>query len=458
MTAAGAGEAGLCLPRAGDDQMDGQRDARTRRSSENGWMSWVSAANRVSLVSDGHGRRAGERRRTAVARYEPVLVSAALAGFAVVEALTSAPVRSTPATPSRAFLLLIVALVALLTTLPLGVLWTHPVAAAVAIAAANLLSLAGFRILTVPGLIALLAALYRLGRSGSQVLPGVLLLPFVILALVFATDPTHHLFGMQLRLLAILAASLGPAAAWAGATRRSRTQAVQQTAERQEIAGTLLEHTARGERARISRELHDVVAHHISMIAVQAETARLATPGMPAAGAQRLSAIGDTARAALTEMRRLLGVLREDTETVTAERKPQPGLQQLNELLDEARAAAGTGARLIVRGALTALDSGVELAAYRIVQEALTNARRHAPGAAVDVELHYTDDQLRLRIRDNGPGPRPGPATSGPEHSHGLLGMRERAAAVGGELRTGAAPGGGFLVEAWLPAQADSAA
>jgi signal transduction histidine kinase len=421
-------------------------------------MSWVSAANRVNLVSDGHGRRAGERRRLAADRYQPFLASAALAAFAVVETLTSATVRSTPATPSRAFLLLIVALVALLTTLPLGVLWTHPAAAAVAVTAANLLSFAGFRILTVPGLIALLAALYRLGHSGSQVLPGVLLVPFVILALSFATTPTPPVSGIQLRVLAILAASLGPAAAWAGAARRSRTQTVQQTAERQEIAGTLIEHTARGERARISRELHDVVAHHISMIAVQAETARLATPGMPAAGAQRLSAIGDTARSALTEMRRLLGVLREDTETVAADRKPQPGLQQLNELLDEARAAAGTGARLIVRGALTTLDPGVELAAYRIVQEALTNARRHAPGAAVDVELHYTDDRLRLRIRDNGPGPRPGPATPGPEHGHGLLGMRERAAAVGGELRTGVAPGGGFLVEAWLPAKADSAA
>jgi signal transduction histidine kinase len=111
-----------------------------------------------------------------------------------------------------------------------------------------------------------------------------------------------------------------------------------------------------------------------------------------------------------------------------------------------------------VRGALTALDPGVELAAYRIIQEALTNARRHAPGAAVDVELHYTGDKVRLRIRDNGPGPPPEPATPGPEHGHGLLGMRERAAAVGGELRTGAAPGGGFLVEAWLPAKSDAAA
>src|ERR1700731_3972319 len=105
------------------------------------------------------------------------------------------------------------------------------------------------------------------------------------------------------------------------------------------LADTLTENLARGERARIARELHDVVAHHISMIAVQSETARLTTPGMPAAGAQRLSAIGDTARSALTEMRRLLGVLREDADVGAPDLRPQPGLPQLNELLDEAPGA-----------------------------------------------------------------------------------------------------------------------
>jgi signal transduction histidine kinase len=184
------------------------------------------------------------------------------------------------------------------------------------------------------------------------------------------------------------------------------------------------------------------------MIAVQAEIARLTTPGMPAEGATRLAAIGDTARTALTEMRRLLGLLREDAATEPT-RKPQPGLDQLNELIDEARDAAGASTRLIVRGRVVALDPGIELTAYRIVQEALTNTRRHAPGAAVDVELHYLDDALRLRVRDNGPGPPP-PARV-PATGHGLLGMRERAAMVGGTLRTGPAPASGFLVEAVLP-------
>jgi signal transduction histidine kinase len=246
-------------------------------------------------------------------------------------------------------------------------------------------------------------------------------------------------------------ASLTPAAAGAGIALRARREARRQTAASEVLTDTLTEHMARGERARIARELHDVVAHHISMIAVQAETARLTTPGLPAAGAQRFTEIGDTARAGLTEMRRLLGVLREDADATVPDRHPQPGLPQLAELIDAAREASGAGTRLIVSGPVAEFDPGVELAAYRIVQEALTNARRHAPGAAVDVELRYGDDALRLRVRDNGPGP--GPAAGAEPPGHGLLGMRERALAVGGSLRTGAAPGGGFYVEAILPAK-----
>jgi signal transduction histidine kinase len=283
----------------------------------------------------------------------------------------------------------------------------------------------------------------------------VLAAPFVIVALAGSRSP-----GSEQEVLAVLLAALAPAAALAGIAQRARIQAHVHIAARQVIADSLVEHTARGERARIARELHDVVAHHISMIAVQAETARLTTPGMPAAGAQRLLEIGDTARAGLTEMRRLLGVLREDAQAADpapghADRRPQPGLQQLNELLDEAREAGGAGLRLIVSGPPAALEPGVELAAYRIVQEGLTNARRHAPGAAVDVELRFTEAALRLRIRDNGPGPPAMPSVA--NAGHGLTGMRERAAAAGGELRTDAAPGGGFLIEATLPTRAETA-
>jgi signal transduction histidine kinase len=334
---------------------------------------------------------------------------------------------------------------------------------------AAVLSLTAFRLLTVAGLAATLMVLYLLGRDGGspggaqpnrgQLLAPVLAVPFVIVALTGAVSQ-----GTWEGVLAVLAAALAPAAALTGIAQRARNRANVHIAARQVIADSLVEHTARGERARIARELHDVVAHHISMIAVQAETARLATPGMPAAGAQRLLEIGDTARAGLTEMRRLLSVLREDVQddTITA-RRPQPGLQQLNELLDEARQASGAALRLIVSGPPAPLDPGVELAAYRIIQEGLTNARRHAPGAAVDVELRFGGAALRLRIRDNGPGPPSAPAPGSGSGSgsasvasgHGLTGMRERAAAAGGELRTSAAPGGGFLIEATLPATAE---
>jgi signal transduction histidine kinase len=340
-------------------------------------------------------------------------------------------------------------LAALATTVPLGLLWARPALAALAVTAAAVVSLAAFHMLTVAGLAAQPAALYRLGRHGPAALAATVAMPYLVVALAY---PLHGSAGVVLLLLV----GLAPVAAWAGIAGRARSEAVAHSAARQVIAGSLLEHTARGERARIARELHDVVAHHISMIVVQAESARLTTAGMPAAGAQRLSAIGDTARSALTEMRRLLGVLREDADDEeVADRQPQPGLRQLAELLDATRDASGAGARLIVRGWLPPLDPGAELAAYRIVQEALTNARRHAPGAAVDVELHHTGHVLAVRIRDNGPGP---PPLAAPDGGHGLAGMRERAAAVGGELHTGEAPGGGFLVVARLPAKAEEMA
>ena len=444
----------------------------------------------TSTVSDWHSGWAAWGRRIAAAPgafrsrdlpYAPAVAGILLGLAAAAEALTRAAVAGTSGPVVAGVLIL-----ALLSTVPLAL--PAPVPAALAISAASVLSLAVFQTLTVAGACAQLIALYRLGvaeprngapRNWARLLALVLALPFPVLAVTgLALAGGRHAVSEE-GILTVLLAALAPAAALGGIARRASLAEQAHRAERQVIADTLFDHMARGERARIARELHDVVAHHISMIAVQAETARLATPGMPAAGAQRLLEIGNTARAGLTEMRRLLGVLREDAQAaspgrlspgrlspgqlspgqLSADRRPQPGLQQLNELIDEARDAAGTGVRFIVSGPAASLDPGVELAAYRIVQEGLTNARRHAPGAAVDVELHFTDDALRLRIRDNGPGPRETaggrglPAAAG----HGLTGMRERAAAAGGELRTGAARGGGFLIEARLPAKAEAA-
>jgi signal transduction histidine kinase len=191
------------------------------------------------------------------------------------------------------------------------------------------------------------------------------------------------------------------------------------------------------------------VAHHISSISVQADTTRLTTQGLPAESADRLLGIAGTARLALTEMRRLLGVLRDDARSQPVD-APQPGLGQLITLVDDARAAGGSRVRLIFRGRIRTLDPGLELAAYRIVQEALTNSRKHAPGAAVDVEVGYADDALRLSIWDAGPGA--GRAAGRTEtHGFGLLGMRERVAMAGGTLRTARSELGGFAVQAVLP-------
>ena len=376
---------------------------------------------------------------TATSARLPAIAGAALGLAAVVESLVR--LAGTDATIAYG---LVLCLLAAATTLPAFV--RNPLVAAVSVTGAAVLSLSAFKTLTVAGAIAQVFIAYRVGRSGPPAVALVLGLPYVVLALIDGADSF-------LRVLTVLLAVLAPVAAGAGIAARVRWEEQHGRAAEHAVADAVLEHTARGERARIARELHDVVAHHISMIAVQSETARLTTPGMPAAGAQRLSAIGDTARAALTEMRRLLGVLREDAELDVADRQPQPGLQHLTELLDEARDATGAGTRLILRGPPVPLSPGVELAAYRIVQEALTNSRRHAPGAAVDVELHYTASRAatadpRQRARS---GSTRGDGSGQTSPGHGLLGMRERAAAVGGELRAGAAATGGFLVEATLP-------
>jgi signal transduction histidine kinase len=195
--------------------------------------------------------------------------------------------------------------------------------------------------------------------------------------------------------------------------------------------------------------MHDIVAHHISLISVQAETARLTTPNLSADGKARLLAMGETARLAMSEMRRVLGVLRDDAGA-ESEQLPQPGLSQLIALADETRALGGPNVRLIFRGQTRPLDPGLELTAYRIVQEALTNARKHAPGASVGIEVLYASDRLRLNIWDTGSTNGAGEDVAA-DGGFGLLGMRERAATAGGRVRVGRNGFGGFVVQAVLP-------
>jgi len=250
--------------------------------------------------------------------------------------------------------------------------------------------------------------------------------------------------------------SIGPfllvaAAVLVGESRRKQAEAVTELGATQAaMAESVREQTVMEERAAIARELHDIVAHHLSVIAVQSETARLTSPKLSADARGRFEAIAATARDALTETRRLLGVLREDADG-EAERSPQPGLEQLPELVDTAR-DAGSDIRLIMQGKAVPLPAGIDLAAYRIVQEALTNARRHAPASDVDVEVTYGEGVLRLRVRDHGPGPAEDMMAG-----HGIVGMRDRATIAGGTFSCGAAEGGGFAVEVELPTDGEAA-
>lgn len=291
-------------------------------------------------------------------------------------------------------------------------------------------------LLTLSGITAQLIVVYLVANRYRRRWSVLLAAPFLAAAVGWSDEDS--LAGVMLLVLVVAAQVLGD-------SRRQRSQAIaERDATRHAMAETQRDQVIMEERARIARELHDVVAHHVSVIAVQAETARLTTPDMPDEGKERLAAIGQTARDSLTELRRLLGVLRADGSSEAA-RSPQPGLGRLAELIDSAR-TAGTPVRLTLDGDVSPLPPGVDLTAYRIVQEALTNARRHAPGASVDVTLGYEENALRLRVSDDGPGP-PAADTSG----HGLLGMQERAAMVGGRLTTGPGDGGGFVVEAELP-------
>jgi len=202
---------------------------------------------------------------------------------------------------------------------------------------------------------------------------------------------------------------------------------------------------AAAERARIARELHDVVAHNVSVMVVQADGASYALDSDPEKARQALAAIAGTGRQALAEMRRLLGVLRSgDGETGLA---PQPGIGQLAELLQQTR-ATGLAVDFTVEGVPGPLPGGVALAAYRIVQESLTNTRKHGgPSASARVTLRYCEDVLVLSIADDGRGA----AAAADGAGHGMIGMRERVALYGGTLRAGPRPGGGYQVTARLP-------
>ena len=206
------------------------------------------------------------------------------------------------------------------------------------------------------------------------------------------------------------------------------------------------------ERARIARELHDVVAHNVSVMVVQADGAAYVLDASPEQAKQALETISSTGRQALAEMRRLLGLLRSNDDA-GGEYVPQPGVDQLADLIEQVR-GAGLPVRFDVAGEARPLPSGVELTAYRIVQEALTNTRKHGgPEASATVRLSFGDSELGLLIEDDGRGAQHELFEDGGEDGlgQGLIGMRERVGMVSGTLDAGPRPGGGFRISAVLP-------
>ncbi|MEU3599745.1 sensor histidine kinase [Streptomyces sp. NPDC006798] len=207
------------------------------------------------------------------------------------------------------------------------------------------------------------------------------------------------------------------------------------------------------ERARIARELHDVVAHNVSVMVVQADGAAYVLDAAPDQAKQALETISTTGRQALAEMRRLLGVLRTGDDPESGEYVPQPDVQQIEDLVEQVR-GSGLTVDFRIEGTPRPLPSGVELTAYRIVQEALTNTRKHGgPEAGASVRLVYFDDGLGLLVEDDGRGAAHELYEDGGAdgQGHGLIGMRERVGMVGGTLDAGPRPGGGFRISALLP-------
>jgi signal transduction histidine kinase len=205
------------------------------------------------------------------------------------------------------------------------------------------------------------------------------------------------------------------------------------------------------ERMRMARELHDLVAHNISVINVQANTALHLMDRQPERARMALSTINEVSKQALVELRSVLGVLRQVDEGLP--RAPAPSLERIGELIDRA-GDCGLTVRLDVAGTPTALPANVDLAAYRIVQEALTNCAKHADGSRATVRVTFAVGEVALQVSDDGPAQQLGPQATEPTRvsgGNGLAGMRERAHAVGGTLLAGRRPEGGFQVRAWLP-------
>jgi signal transduction histidine kinase len=234
-------------------------------------------------------------------------------------------------------------------------------------------------------------------------------------------------------------------ARWMSSRRLEMAQLQEQTTRLERDRGAMTQAAVATERARIARELHDLVAHSMGVIVIQSQAAQRLLPSDPATAKRAMVSIEVTGRQGLAEMRRLLDVLIGSDEQ--APLAPQPGMRQLDALLDQVR-MAGLSVDLQVEGDPRTLPPGVDLSAYRIVQEALTNTLRHAGPARARVSLRFRPDGVDVEVADDGTAAAPAP---GRVDGHGLIGMRERVTLYGGSLSTGRRPEGGYMVRAHLP-------
>ncbi|MFB7653969.1 MULTISPECIES: sensor histidine kinase [unclassified Streptomyces] len=296
----------------------------------------------------------------------------------------------------------------------------------------------------------LLLALRVRTRVAVEVLALSALATYILQGLIGARNyqPTGQLAVILFTVVVVLGIALR-------GRREARSELAQQTSltAEERARRTLLE-----ERSRIARELHDVVAHHMSVISIQAQVAPLLVENPPDELRENLAGIRQNALEALTELRRVLGVLRSEHPDVLeaseggdpAPHAPQPTLDRLDALVENTR-AAGLTVTTATSGTRRPLPPGVELSAYRIVQEALSNVLRHAPGATARVHLTHLPIGLRVEVSNTRPKRAPAPSQGA---GHGLLGMRERVAMLDGSLTAHALPGGGYQVAAFLPVDA----
>ena len=344
--------------------------------------------------------------------------------------------------------LAVITVCALASVLPLVARRQAPLTVTVVVAAGVIgqtAATADFAPATFASCVATLICVYTLARIGSRRVVAAGLLVVVVAVAVTAvlharTVPVEPFEVVYPLVYFGLAGGLGALVRHRGlrlSAVEDRAAALEAALERE------AELAAAQERTRIARELHDVVAHGLSMMVLQAEAAEEVLPRDPAAAGRPLRRIQDTGRQSLAEMRRLLGVLRaagiEGSSTA-----PQPSLRALPDL-DREAGYAGLTVEVEVTGTTVDLPPGVELTAYRIVQEALTNTRRHSGATSARVRLAYARNALRIDVTDDGRGP------AGGRPGHGLIGMRERTALYGGSLETGPGPDGGFSVAAVLP-------